>query len=306
LVGRNNDDRHAPDHNIETAILRTCKAVYIEAEPVLYNENSFTVAINFKAAENTQDNGGDSSSCIHYHYISITRPGHSDRYFFFQDDDFAGRRGRFSDNIIGAQEVIAALCMILSGRARLKTLRIILLPSHAGLEKKDLAKICWPLVFVNVPVKFWFEKHDVAVDEKLHEVAKGSYAESQVWRRLVDSYPHRGPIAPGFLIAFSRARAARLVKQHNKDWDYLRNIDVMMSEIVRCIVDIETYDHVCAYVKACEALQSYVSESEQVLRSLEKMANDDPQAFPSRYMDYKRRGMLTGGWAWQRGVGGWS
>lgn len=65
----------------------------------------------------------------------------------------------------------------------------------------------------------------------------------------------------------------------------LRNIDVIMSKIVRFIVDIETYDHVCIYMQACEALQSYVSEDEQVLRSLEQMANDDPQAFPSRYMD---------------------
>ena len=79
-----------------------------------------------------------------------------------------------------------------------------------------------------------------------------------------------------------------------------------MSKIVRFIVDTETYDHVCADMKACEALQSYVSESKQVFRSLEKMANDDPQAFLSRYMDHKRRGMLTGGWAWQMGVGGWS
>jgi hypothetical protein len=79
-----------------------------------------------------------------------------------------------------------------------------------------------------------------------------------------------------------------------------------MSKIVRFIVDIETYDHVCAYMQACEALQSYVSEDEQVLRSLEQMANGDPQAFPSRYMDHKMRGMLTGGRAWQMGVGGWS
>lgn len=99
LVERNNDDRHAPDHNIETAILRTCKAVYIEAEPVLYTESSFTVAINFKAAENPQDNGVDSSACIHYHYISINRPGHSERYFFYQDDDFADQCERFSDRI---------------------------------------------------------------------------------------------------------------------------------------------------------------------------------------------------------------
>lgn len=80
----------------------------------------------------------------------------------------------------------------------------------------------------------------------------------------------------------------------------------MVSEIVRCIVDIETYDQVRAFAKACEALQSYVCEHEQILRSLEKMANDDPQAFPSRYMSYKKRGMLTGGWAWRMGIGGWS
>lgn len=231
LVGRNNDDRHAPDRTIETAILRTCKAVYIEAEPVLYTENRFTVAINFKAAENTQDKGVDSSACIHYHYISITRPGHSNRYLFYQDDDFADQRERLSDKIasnpcfnmlrrvrnldifgnciVNVQEVITALCMMLSGRARIKTLRFILLPSHAGLDGKELAKICWPLAFVNVPVKFWFGKQDVAVSEKLHKVTRDSYVECQAWRRLVASYPQSGPRAPGDLVAVSRAPGRR-------------------------------------------------------------------------------------------------
>ena len=147
---------------------------------MLYTESSFTVAINFKAAENTQDTGGNSTACIYYHYISITRPEHSGGYFFYQDDDFADQRERFGDTsaatpcfnmlrrvrhlnvffgncIVNAQEVVAALCMVHSGRARMKTLGIFLLPSHAGLEPMTPAKICWPLAFVNILVKFWFE-----------------------------------------------------------------------------------------------------------------------------------------------------
>ena len=142
--------------------------------------------------------------------------------------------------------------------------------------------------------------------DKLHKVIRGSYDESQAWWRLPASYPQSGPRALGDLIAVSRARAANLVKRHNKDWGYLRNIDAMVSEIVRCIVDIDANDQVGAFAKACGALQSYVCEDEQILRSLERMANDDPQAFPSRYMDHEgvacSREVGLGKWEAEGGV----
>ena len=46
LVGRNHQVLDAPDRAVETALLRTCKTIYIEAEPVLYTDNDFTVAVN--------------------------------------------------------------------------------------------------------------------------------------------------------------------------------------------------------------------------------------------------------------------
>jgi len=58
LVSRNREAHQATDHGIETAILRTCKAVYAEAEPVLYGDNNFAVAINVNSDENSWDNEG--------------------------------------------------------------------------------------------------------------------------------------------------------------------------------------------------------------------------------------------------------
>lgn len=176
FVSRNREAHHDTDHAIETAILRTCKAVYAEAEPVLYGDNNFAVAINVNSDENSWDNGGDSSICNHFHYIAISSPAQSQFYLFSEEfkehhypalsDHMAStscfdmlRRFRHLDAYIGecifaAQEFIAALCMALSGTIQMKTSTLVLLPSHVAVDKSELAKIFWPLAFVGAEVKF--------------------------------------------------------------------------------------------------------------------------------------------------------
>lgn len=139
----------------------------------------------------------------------------------------------------------------------------------------------------------------------MKESLEGFYAEFEGFWRLIEAYPRRGLEAPGDLVTKARVRAADLTKLHNKDWSYLRNIDLMMGEVVRCLCGIGTYVQVCEFVEAWEALGSYVHEDDHTLRSLEKMAKDAPRIFPGRYTGYKKRGMLTGGWAMMMGIGGW-
>jgi len=206
--------------------------------------------------------------------------------------------------ILGAQEFIAALSMMLSGTIQMKSLTLVILPSHAAVSKSELAKLFWPLAFVNTEIKFAYATQDLAMRDEMDEVILGVCTESQGYWTLIGSYPHRGFEAPGDLATKARARAADLVKQHNKDWRYLRNIDLMMGEVVRCLCGIGTYVQVSEFVEAWEVLSSYVHEDDHTLRSLETMAKDAPRTFPSRYVDYKMRGMLAGGWAWQMGLGG--
>lgn len=328
LVSRNREAHQATDHGIETAILRTCKAVYAEVEPVLYGDNNFAVAINVNLDENSWDNGGNSSVCNHFHYTAISSPAQPQFYLFSEEfeehhypalsDHMAStssfdmlRRARhlvvyIGECILGAQEFIAALSMMLSGTIQMKSLTLVLLPSHAAVSKSELAKLFWSLAFLNTEVKFAYATQDLAVRDDMDEVIVGVCTESERYWTLIGSYPHRGLEAPGDLVTKARARAAHLIKQHNKDWRYLRNIDLMMGEVVRCLCGIGTYVQVCEFMEAWEVLGSYVHEDDHTLRTLQTMAKDAPRTFPSRYADYKRRGMLAGGWAWQMGLGGWS
>lgn len=82
LVGKDREPSHAPGRVIETAILRTCKAIYAEAEPVLYSDNFFGVAINAHPDEDTTDDEAETSDCNHYHYTAIYRPGNCSTYLF--------------------------------------------------------------------------------------------------------------------------------------------------------------------------------------------------------------------------------
>ena len=319
LVGRDRENLHAPDRAIETAILRTCKAVYAEAEPVLYSDNDFAVAVNVSSEQNTWDNGGDPSTCNHFHYTAIFRPGPSPCYKFSQDD-FADqyptlsdhtassssldmlRRVRHLEILIGdctltTQEVIASLCMTLSGTIPMKTLIVVLQPSHASIDEKELAKIFWPLAFVHTDVEFACFTQDVATREEMEEALGGMYNESLAYRIPMQAYPHPGLESPGDLIAKARARAAHLVKQHGKDWRYLRNTDLMVSELVRCIGEIGDINQVHAFAWAWQNLASYVHESDRELQMLEQMARDArclPRTFPSRYAAFRGRGARAG------------
>lgn len=327
LVSQNHEAQHPTGRGIETAILRTCKVVYAEAEPVLYGDNNFAVAIIVNSDENSWDNGGDSSVCNHFHYISISTPAQSQFYLFseeFEEHNYPAlsdhmastsafdmlRRVRHLDVyigecLLGAQEFIAALSMMLSGTIQLKSLTLVILPSHAAVGKSEPAKLFWPLAFVNTGIKFACATQDMALRDEMDEAIMGVCSESEGYWTLIQSYPHRGFEAPGDLVTKARARAADLTKQHNRDWRYLRNIDLMMGEVVRCLCNIGTYVQVCEFVEAWEVLGSYVHEDDHTLRSLEKMAKDAPRTFPDRYADYKRRGMITGGWAMMMGLGGW-
>jgi hypothetical protein len=319
LVERDHVGPHSPNRVVKTAILRTCKAIYAEAEPVLYSENGFAVAVNANTDENTWDNGGDSSACNHFHYTAIYRPGPSPSYLFSQDD-FADhdptlsdhmassssldmlRRVRHLEILIGdctltTQEVIASLCMMLSGTIPMKTLTVVLKPSHASIDEKELAKIFWPLAFLHTDVEFACFTQDVATREEMEEALGGIYAASQEYRIPMQAYPHPGLESPGDLIAKARDRAAHLTKQHGKDWRYLRNTDLMVSELVRCIGEIGDINQVHAFAWAWQNLASYVHESDRELQMLEQMARDArclPRTFPSRYAEFRGRGARAG------------
>lgn len=93
LIGRNREVLEAPDQAIETAILRTCNLIYHEAEPVLYCENDFSMALNINNDEDEQflhqgtHMTATGSTCANYHYLAIARPGHHEPDLYSHDDD---------------------------------------------------------------------------------------------------------------------------------------------------------------------------------------------------------------------------
>ena len=327
LVRLHPGTQNASHETIETAIMRTCKAIYLEAEPVLYGDNAFTVAVNTKTKD-TRDDGRHSSNCNCYHYIAISRPGHFEPYVFVQDES-ADQYATLSDHMassscfdmlcrvrhldifigdcmVGTQKAIAALCMMLSGTIQMKTLTLVLKPSHGSVGNRELAKIFWPFAFVDAELGLACAAQDVAAYNELHKALEGLDVEAEGYWEMILPNLHHGLETPGDRIAKARARASKLTEQHGKDWLYLRHTDLMMSEIVRCLCNITASDQACDFVEAWECLASYVHEDDQTLGSLEKMAKDAPRTFPARYMDHKKRDLLTGGWALQIGVGGWS
>lgn len=313
LVGRDREGPHAPSRVIETAILRTCKAIYTEAEPVLYSDNFFGVAINANPDEDTTDDEADTSDCNHYHYTAIYRPGNCSTYLFRQDD-WADQYPTLSDHMVSSscldmlrrvrhlhifigectfttQEVIACLCMQLSGTIEMKTLTVILPPSYIGIDNKELAKIFWLFAFVHTKIGLTFATEDEALDNEMTETLEGMHAESQVYWIPMLAYPNPG------LISKARARTAHLTKRHGRDWRYLRSTDLMMSEVMRCIGEIGHINGIVAFVWAWGNMASYVHESDRDLEMLEQMARDVrfmPRTFPSRCAEFRGRGARAG------------
>lgn len=214
------------------------------------------------------------------------------------------RRARHLNIFIGdraftTQEVIACLCMMLSGTIEMKTLTVILHPSHISIDYKELAKIFWPLAFVHTKLGFTFatEDEDEALDKGMTEALEGMRAESQVYWIPMLAYPDPGLDQPGDLIAKVRARTAHLTKRHGRDWRYLRSTDLMMSEVMRCIGEIGHINGIAAFVWAWGNMASYVHDGDRDLEMLEQMARDVrfmPRMFPSRYAEFKGRGARAG------------
>jgi hypothetical protein len=187
--------------------------------------------------------------------------------------------------------------MMLSGTIEMKTLTVILQPSHVGIDNKELAKIFWPFAFVHTRIGLTFATEDEALDNEMTKTLEGMYAESHVYWIPMLAYPDPGLEQPGDLISKARTRAAHLTKRHGRDWRYLRSTDLMVSELVRCIGEIGDINQIAAFVWAWGNLASYVHESHRNLEMLERMARDVrfmPRTFPSRYAEFRGRGTRAG------------
>ena len=193
----------------------------------------------------------------------------------------------------GAQEVVAALCLMLSGTACLKKVTVDVSQSSTGVDIEELVGIIWPFTYLGAEVEIGLALQLKDRHESLNEMFQ---AELEETGKFLKAHSNPGLDLPGNIIAKARARAAALIEQHDQDWGFLRNISLMLLEVVRCMDNIKTFRKYCGFMDALGNLASYANEDDRGLESLEKMSQDAqwvPQSFPSRYAGYRRRGTLT-------------
>jgi hypothetical protein len=178
------DDRYGRVKAIEPTLLRACKLVYKEAEPILYHDNDFEVFINFddqgdgdidEDTHGTEQARKNGRRCKLAHFTEVSRPGLPHQYHYTEDGG-DGWDGALSDCIVssgclfmlrraehltlhlgectsGMQEAIARVCLMLSGTSEAKRLRIELHYRHTTPDKDPLVEIMWPVAFLDHSVE---------------------------------------------------------------------------------------------------------------------------------------------------------
>jgi hypothetical protein len=307
LVG--GESQYMGTRDIEPNILRTCKLIYNEADPVMYCDNRFVVSINSVnvglVGEDEDEGEGNHESeearenglrCLSPQVTRIATPGRLPQYSYSQDYYgyaalseetvtcqclFLLRRLRnltlhLGECTHGLQEAMARLCLMLSGASQLKKVTIVTHQRLTTLDTKSLAKIMSSVAILNADVELEFAKGFEALKAATDEYRKtlacgaGMFAE-----------------APGDLIVKARMRSGRLIEEEGNDWRYRYNNGLMLNEVVRFTGDIETFEGFRDFANAWKYLQSYVNEDDKNLRLLEKVA-EDPESFPRRYAEYRR------------------
>jgi hypothetical protein len=292
--------------DIEPNILRTCKLIYNEADPVMYCNNEFAVSINVDLDEGDEGEGeGNHESeearenglfCQSAHVTRITTPGRLEQYSYSQDYYaypalseetvacqclFLLRRLRhltlhLGECTYGLQKATARLCLLLSGASQLKKVTIVPHQRLTTLDTKALAKIMSAVAILNADVELEFAEGFEALEATLDE-----------YRKTLQTYPYRTLEAPGDLIVKARMRSGRLIKEQHKDWRYQINTGSLPDEVLRFTGDIETFEGCRDFTNAWKYLQSYVNEDDKNLRLLEEVS-DDPDSFPRQYAKYRR------------------
>jgi hypothetical protein len=300
------DDRYGRVKAIEPALLRSCKLVYKESEPILYHENEFKLFINFddqgdgdidEDTHGTERTRKNVRRCKLAHFTEFSRPGLPHQYHYTEDGGwdnalsdcmvsseclFMLRRAEYltlhlGECTSGMQEAIARLCLMLSGTSEAKKLRIEIHYRYTTPDKDLLAEIMWPVAFLNDKVTLEFPEGFESLHATLNE-----------YREVLRKHPCGTLEAPGDLIIKARMRAERLITEQCKDWRYQVNTSLMVNEIVRFTGEIKTFDGFRDFANAWKYLQSYVNEHDRNLRLLEKVSKKDTESFPRWYAEFQR------------------
>jgi hypothetical protein len=228
------ESQYMRTRDIEPNILRTCKLIYNEADPVMYCDNEFAVSINVDLVEEDGDEGeGNHESeearengllCQSAHVTRIATPGRLPRYSYSQDHYeypalsqemvtcqclFLLRRLRHLTLHLGEctydlQDAMARLFLMLSGASQLEKVTIVAHQRLTALDTKALAKIMSSVAILNADVELEFAKGFEALKAALDE-----------YRKLLQTYPYRTKEAPGDLIVKARMRSGRLIKEQH-------------------------------------------------------------------------------------------
>lgn len=238
--------RRAPANG--AALLRTCKLVHEEAEPILYRENKFSAFIGFyKDLNDSNDEEGACEcglKCQKNHDIELFRHErvhsyiHGDHsrdwictlgcnnrvtscqsfHIFRSVRHLTLRVGSFD---FDTQEKLARLCLLLSGPSQLKKLTVAIHQCHTILDTEALVEVISPIAFLNLNVEL-----------ELADGFKSLQTELDKCRKTLRAFPSLKLESHGDRIASTRLEVEHLLGKYLKDWRRLRSVDWSLEEIL--------------------------------------------------------------------------
>lgn len=244
--------RRAPANG--AALLRTCKLVHEEAEPILYRDNKFSASIGFyKDPNDSNDEEGACEcgpKCRENHHIELVRPGrvhsyihseHSRVYWWIWTLASCNYRVtscqsfhifrsvrhltlRLGSCDSDTQTKLARLCLLLSGPSQLKKLTVAIHQRHTILDTQALVEVLSPIALLNLNVELELADGSKSLQTELHKS-----------RKTLRAFPSLKLKSLGDRIASTRLEVEHSLGGYSAHWHRVRSVDWSLEDILRWI-----------------------------------------------------------------------
>lgn len=229
-------------YKLHLAVLRTSKQVYLEAEPILDEQNMFGARISY------QQEGSRHTGPVVGCSLTVIKPG--SRFPFYQSIPSIGRsrsepllQNLFCKSTMGmlrmltrltidlslvtpgedesylyvrkACDAIASLCLSLTGLSKMEELTINIDPGDPQRSNVDLGRVLWPLMFLYTDIVVKFKGMPPIPETFMTRLTMQPWAEVSLGRQ----------------IARVRKRCNEEITKNGWDLDGLRDVEVALDDL---------------------------------------------------------------------------